>query len=83
MLNIVKLQGTYRHHVTLQAVKPIGQIEFAEAAILAISVHEIGTRTVGSTKLLNVASMSRKNRHCEYFPIGFGAALAGSSKYCR
>lgn len=43
----------------------------------AMSASEVGTRTVGRTKLLDAVCMSRENGHCEFFPIGSVADITG------
>jgi hypothetical protein len=43
----------------------------------AMSASEVGTRTVGCSKLLDAVCMSRENGHCEFFPIGSVADIAG------
>jgi hypothetical protein len=59
-------------------MKSTWQIEPAEEENSRNQHDEMTARTLGCSKILDIAFMSRKNKHSDFFPIGSLTHFAGS-----
>jgi hypothetical protein len=75
-VSIVKLPAIRLHFVALNNETDLANGTLAEEGNFRNQHDKTNSRTVGSTKIQDRAIMSRKNRHCEHFPIGSIAMIA-------